>query len=129
MTVSSTCRSPRWCEISTAPPIQAAELPSEDQTVKLWDAVTGQETMTLKRHTSLVTSVAFSPDGTRIASASVDQTVKLWDAATGQETVTLKGHTALVTSVAFSPDGARIASASLDKTVKLWNVRPLKPER
>ena len=53
---------------------------SDDQTVKLWDAATGQETLTLKGHTGQVWSVAFSPDGTRIASASYDQTVKLWDA-------------------------------------------------
>ncbi len=57
-------------------------------------------------------SVAFSPDGKRLASASVDETVKVWDAATGQETLTLKGHTGRVISVAFSPDGKRLASAS-----------------
>ena len=67
------------------------------------------------------TSVAFSPDGKRLASASRDGTVKVWDAATGQETLTLKGHTGRVRSVAFSPDGKRLASASDDRTVKVWD--------
>ena len=61
--------------------------------MKVWDATSGQEMLTLKGHTDGVTSVAFSPDGKRLASASWDQTVKVWDATSGQETLTLKGHT------------------------------------
>ncbi len=53
---------------------------SGDRTVKVWDAATGQETLTLKGHTGDVWSVAFSPDGKRLASASDDRTVKVWDA-------------------------------------------------
>jgi AAA-like domain/WD domain, G-beta repeat len=95
---------------------------SLDRTVKLWDAATGQETLTLKGHSNGVTSVAFSPDGKQLATGSLDRTVKLWDAATGQETLTLRRHSRSVLSVSFSPDGKRLATVgSSDRTVKLWD--------
>jgi len=92
-----------------------------DNTLKLWDAAAGAEIRTLTGHDS---DVAFSPDGTRIISASRDNTLKLWDAATGAEIHTLSaqgGHTSVVTSAAFSPDGRWIVSASVDNTLKLWD--------
>jgi len=76
----------------------------------------------LEGHTGAVTSVAFSPDGALLASASDDNTVRVWDAATGAAVKTLKGHTRAVTSVAFSPDGALLASASYDGTVRVWDM-------
>jgi hypothetical protein len=88
--------------------------------VRLWDAGSGQELRILKGHTDQVYCVAFSPDGTRLASAG-DGTVKLWDVASGQELRTLKRHSKEVYNVAFSPDGTRLASAGWDGSLKLWD--------
>ena len=65
--------------------------------------------------------MTFSPDDSRLASASRDNTIRLWDVATGSCTATLNGHTDDVNSVSFSPDGSRLASASDDRTVRLWD--------
>ncbi|MDE2808198.1 MAG: collagenase [Gemmatimonadota bacterium] len=76
---------------------------------------------TLSDHTSWVSSVAFSPDGTTLASGSGDSTVKLWNLATKANTATLSDHTSWVSSVAFSPDGT-LAAGLEDGSVKLWNL-------
>ena len=95
---------------------------SRDNTIRLWDTVTGGHRRTLTCHTDSVRSVAFSPDGRIIASGSGDKTIRLWNVGTGTHKRTLKGHTNWVSSVAFSPDGATLASGSSDKTIRLWNV-------
>jgi WD40 repeat protein/tRNA A-37 threonylcarbamoyl transferase component Bud32 len=91
--------------------------------VTVWDAETGNETLTLRGHAAEVVGLAYSQDGKRLATASCDKTVKIWDAETGEEIHTLRGHTKLVQSVAFTPDGTRLASASWDGAVKVWDTQ------
>src|SRR5271166_4731395 len=80
-----------------------------------------QAWLTLKGHNGYVLSVAWSPDGKRLATGSDDHTAKVWDAASGQEVLTLKGNNGYVYSVAWSPDGKRLATGSLDHTAKVWD--------
>ncbi|KAA8628623.1 hypothetical protein SMACR_09419 [Sordaria macrospora] len=76
---------------------------------------------TLEGHSNVVCSVAFSPDGQRLASGAGDRTIKIWDAASGSCLQILEGHSNGVCSVAFSPDGQRLASGADDCTIKIWD--------
>lgn len=97
-----------------------AVLPESEQ--RLHDAILASHVrLTLSGHNSGVTSVAWSPDGKRLASGSWDKTVKVWNAETGKELLTLRGHTSTVTSVAWSPDGWRLATGSAESTAKVWD--------
>jgi serine/threonine-protein kinase len=75
----------------------------------------------LRPDSGSIYDIAFSPDGTRLASADNDSTVKLWSASTGQLLLTLAKHSKPVFGVAFNPDGSRLASASLDNNLYVWD--------
>jgi WD40 repeat protein len=72
-------------------------------------------------HQLSVSSAAFSPDGTRIVSASMDKTARIWDATTGKQLQVLTGHQAGLWTVVFSPDGTKVLTASEDKTARIWD--------
>ncbi|KAK6608443.1 NACHT and WD40 domain protein [Botrytis cinerea] len=91
-----------------------------NQMVRVWDTVTDKASQMIQIHSDLVESIAFSPDGTKVASGSFDKTIRFWDAVTGKLLQILR-HSNHVKSFAFSPDGTKIASGSYDGMIWLWD--------
>jgi serine/threonine protein kinase/WD40 repeat protein len=90
---------------------------------RIWivEVDTQKRVQVLSGHRGFITGLAFSPDGTALASASGDQTVKIWDATTWRERGTHLGHTDEVWSVDFSPDGERLISGGKDRRIEVWS--------
>jgi hypothetical protein len=93
--------------------------PSAKGDLRLYSVADWQLLAKLSGHDDVVFSVAFDPDGKRLASASFDKTVKIWDLTSHRAERTLTGHSDFVYAVAFSPDGKWLVSASKDRSVKL----------
>lgn len=89
-------------------------------TVQIIDLALQKPVLTYLGHPLEPTSVAWSPEGTYIASSTYDWTVQVWEAATGMLHFLYQGHRGVVTDVAWSPDGKYIASSSVDGTAQVW---------
>ena len=100
----------------------------DKKVAKVGDARTRVEELSLTGHTDRIISASFSPDGSRIVTASVDGRLKVWDPTTGTEVLSLKGHTGVEWSASFSPDGLRIGTSSKDGTTKVWDATPISRE-
>jgi WD40 repeat protein/energy-coupling factor transporter ATP-binding protein EcfA2 len=109
-------------DVASSPDGRRLASASEDCTIRIWDAESGDELAVLHGHTDTVNAVAWSPDGRRLATGSHDHTVRIWDADDGSELALFVGHDARVTSLAWSPDGRRLATASYDRTTRLWDL-------
>ncbi len=97
------------------------DTPAGTQEALYQSLLASQIRFSLSGHTDQLTSIAFSPDGSQIATGSRDQTAKVWDAATGQVLFTLDQHTRAVNSVAFSPVDDMLATGGEDGFIILWN--------
>ena len=132
--------------VSLSPNGHTAVSASQDGSIRLWDTATGKlhggplfgnnpGIVSIKGmvvSSAEVQDVAFSPDGTLVASATGAHTVLLWDVtdtANVKRHSPLEGHQDYVNCVAFSPDGATLASGSRDRTIRLWDVATGKPRR
>ncbi|MDT8401320.1 MAG: WD40 repeat domain-containing protein [Bacteroidales bacterium] len=96
-------------------------------TIKLWDAQTGKERLTLTGHTDSLYSVCFSPDAKTIASASSDNTLRLWDVETGKEKKVFQGVEGGKWFSAFEPDGKAKISFIKDNILTLWDANSREP--
>ena len=95
-----------------------------DYTIRVWDAATGKQLHRLAGHTDAVASLAFSPDGRRLASGggADDRSVRTWDLATGKAEHVMTGHESVVQGVAFAPDGGRLVSVGWASPPRVWDV-------
>jgi WD40 repeat protein len=97
--------------------------PSQGVVIGLFDPTSGQRQTVLAGHRERLVRLAFSPDGSTLASGADDRLVMLWAAATGDRLAVFTGHTAGVNALAFSPDGKTLWSGGDDRAIFRWDLQ------
>jgi len=93
---------------------------TNDGQVTILDAATDRTVTVLTAHTRQTQDLAYSPDSTLLATASIDHTVRIWDAHTGLQLRVLD-HPDAVNNVAFTPDGKSVATLDFNGTIRIWD--------
>ena len=93
-------------------------LPDENN-ITIWDVNNKKLLLTLKGHLHIIICVSYSPDGSRIVSASLDKNIIIWDAINGEKLLKLENLSSHIMSVSYSPDGMRIVSLSYDNKLTI----------
>ncbi|MCP4361881.1 MAG: hypothetical protein GY796_28040, partial [Chloroflexi bacterium] len=111
-------------DTAVSPDGQSIATASSDNSVRLWNTVTGQAISAFEGHTSPVTSLAFSSDGVHLISGSEDSLIILWDVESGNRIRVLQGEDdGAVRAVAFHPDNERVGVGYEAGTARIWNTR------
>jgi WD40 repeat protein/serine/threonine protein kinase len=85
------------------------------------DAIVVQSSVILEGHEGPIRALAFSPDGTRLATSGDDKTARIWNPTTGDLIATLRGHVDYIYALTYSPDGSRLVTGSYDKIARIWD--------
>jgi WD40 repeat protein len=94
---------------------------SDDDTVKLWDTVTGRQLSSFSAHSGGLRAVVFMFDNLRLITAGKDGTTRIWNISNAQPTLTLRGHSGPVNAIALNASETLLATAGDDKTARLWD--------
>ena len=93
----------------------------DDNTARIWNAVSGKEVAVLRGHQGIVWSVDFSPNSSLVITGSADKTARVWDVAAAKEIAVLNGHTGAVLCATFGSGGRHIITGSEDRTARIWD--------
>ncbi|WZO99355.1 serine/threonine-protein kinase [Isosphaeraceae bacterium EP7] len=113
--------------VAYSPDGKLAATASEDRTVRIWQAATGEPAGPALEHPSGVRSVAFSPDGKTLLTGCDDSSARVWDLATGRRVGPPLAHESSILSVALSPDGKTALTGGTDGTARLWDISTGRP--